>query len=82
MAGTSGVGGPLMVYALLLFAVLLVPRVLGPLLRLTGIPFRVFRNEERLARSALARDSSRTALTAGAMVIGLAMVQKAASTTK
>jgi putative ABC transport system permease protein len=74
VAGTSGVGGPLMVYALLLFAVLLVPRVLGPLLRLTGIPFRVFRNEERLARSALARDSSRTALTAGAMVIGLAMV--------
>ena len=55
-------------------AVLLVPRLLGPLLRVAGIPFRVFRNEERLARSSLARDRSRTALTAGALVVGLAMV--------
>jgi putative ABC transport system permease protein len=71
---TSGLGGPLLVYGLLLVAVLLMPRVLGPLLRVAGIPFRIFRNEERLARSSLARDASRTALTAGALVIGLAMV--------
>ena len=70
----SGLGGPMIVYALLLGAVLLVPRVLGPLLRVAGLPFRIFRNEERLARSALARDTSRTALTAGALVIALAMV--------
>jgi putative ABC transport system permease protein len=70
----SAMWGPLLVYGLLLVAVLIVPRVLRPLLRLAGIPFRVFRNEERLARSSLARDTSRTALTAGALVIGLAMV--------
>jgi len=70
----SAMWGPLAVYGLLLVAVLIVPRILRPLLRLAGIPFRVFRNEERLARSSLARDSSRTALTAGALVIGLAMV--------
>jgi putative ABC transport system permease protein len=66
--------GPLVVYGLMLAAVLIVPRVLSPLLRLAGIPFRIFRNEERLARSSLARDSSRTTLTAGALVMGLAMV--------
>jgi putative ABC transport system permease protein len=74
VAVDSAMWGPLVVYGLLLVAVLIVPRVLGPLLRLAGIPFRVFRNEERLARSSLARDTSRTALTAGALVIGLAMV--------
>ena len=66
--------GPLVVYGLMLAAVLIVPRVLSPLLRLAGIPFRIFRNEERLARSSLARDTSRTTLTAGALVMGLAMV--------
>jgi putative ABC transport system permease protein len=70
----SGLWGPLVVYGLLLAAVLLVPRVLGPLLRLAGIPFAIFRTQVRLARSSLARDTSRTALTAGALVIGLAMV--------
>jgi putative ABC transport system permease protein len=74
VAVDSAMWGPLVVYGLLLVAVLIVPRVLGPLLRLAGIPFRVFRNEERLARSSLARDTSRTALTAGALVMGLAMV--------
>jgi putative ABC transport system permease protein len=69
-----GFVGPLVVYGLLLAAVLIVPRVLGPLLLLAGIPFRIFRNEERLARSSLARDISRTTLTAGALVMGLAMV--------
>ncbi|MGA3056651.1 MAG: FtsX-like permease family protein [Candidatus Limnocylindrales bacterium] len=72
--GVSGLWGPLAVYGSLLLAVLLVPRLLGPLVRVAGIPFRIFRNEERLARSSLARDPSRTALTAGALVVGLAMV--------
>jgi putative ABC transport system permease protein len=72
--GPSGMWGPLAVYGLLLVAVLLVPRFLGPVLRVAGIPFRIFRNEERLARSSLTRDPSRTALTAGALVVGLAMV--------
>jgi putative ABC transport system permease protein len=72
--GGSGLWGPLAIYGLLLVAVLLVPRLLGPLLRFAGLPFRIFRNEERLARSSLERDPSRTALTAGALVVGLAMV--------
>ena len=70
----SGMWGPLVVYGLLLLTVLLVPLLLAPLLRVAGLPFRIFRNEERLARSSLARDRSRTALTAGALVVGLAMV--------
>jgi putative ABC transport system permease protein len=72
--GVSGLWGPLAVYGLLFLTVLLVPLLLIPLLRVAGIPFRIFRNEERLARSSLARDPSRTALTAGALVVGLAMV--------
>jgi putative ABC transport system permease protein len=71
VAGTSG---PLVIYGLLLVAVLLLPRLLGPLGRIAGLPFRIFRNEERLARSSLTRDRSRTALTVGALVVGLAMV--------
>jgi putative ABC transport system permease protein len=74
MGQGSATWGPLGVYALLLAAVLIVPRILGPLLRVAGLPFRVFRNEERLARSSLSRDRSRTALTAGALVVGVAMI--------
>jgi putative ABC transport system permease protein len=70
----TGLLGPLLVYAVLLVAVLLMPFVLRPAMWIAGIPFRIFRNEERLARSSLARDRSRTALTAGALVVGLAMV--------
>jgi putative ABC transport system permease protein len=73
-AAGSGVWGPLVVYGILLGAVLVVPLILGPVVRIAGIPFRIFRSEERLARSSLARDRSRTALTAGALVVGLAMV--------
>jgi putative ABC transport system permease protein len=69
-----GVWGPLVVYGLLLLSVLLVPRLIGPLGRVAGFPLRIFRNEERLARSSLSRDRSRTALTAGALVVGVAMV--------
>ena len=70
----SGAWGPLAIYGLLLLVVLLVPKLLRPLVLLGGLPFRVFRNEERLARSSLSRDRSRTALTIGALVVGLAMV--------
>ncbi len=72
--GVSGMWGPLAVYGLLFLTILLVPLLLVPLLRVAGIPFRIFRNEERLARSSLARDPGRTALTVGALVVGLAMV--------
>ena len=72
--GGSGAWGPLAIYGLFLVAVMLLPRLLGPLARIGGIPFRIFRNEERLARSSLSRDRSRTALTAGALVVGVAMV--------
>jgi putative ABC transport system permease protein len=72
--GGSSRLGPLVIYGLLLVAVLLVPRLLGPLVRVAGFPFRIFRNEERLARSSLSRDRSRTALTAGALVVGVAMI--------
>jgi len=48
--------------------------VLGPLAGLAGLPFRGLRLEERLARAALARDRSRTALTVGALTMGLAMI--------
>jgi putative ABC transport system permease protein len=74
LIGGSGGWGALLVYGILLAAVLLLPVVLRPLLLLAGIPFRLLRNEERLARSSLARDRSRTALTAGSLVVGLAMV--------
>jgi putative ABC transport system permease protein len=72
--GGSGIWGPLAVYGLLLVSVMLVPRLIGPLGRVAGFPLRIFRNEERLARSSLSRDRSRTALTAGALVVGVAMV--------
>ena len=73
-AGGSGTWGPLAIFGLLLGSVMLLPRLLGPLGRVAGIPFRIFRTEERLARSSLSRDRSRTALTAGALVVGVAMV--------
>jgi putative ABC transport system permease protein len=63
------------VYGLLLGVVLLSPFLLGGIARVAGWPFRwLFRLEERLARAALARDRSRTALTVGAMTAGLAMI--------
>ena len=61
-------------YALLLVVVLLRRIVLGPLARVAGLPFPACALEERLARAALARDRSRTALTVGALTMGLAMI--------
>ncbi len=64
-----------LVYALLLAVVLGSPFLLGPLGRLAGLPFAVLvRLEEQLARVALLRDRSRTAVTAGALMVGLAMI--------
>jgi len=73
-SGIAGLVRALAVYGLLLLVVLGSPIVLGPLARLAGLPFRGLRLEERLARAALARDRSRTALTVGALTMGLAMV--------
>ncbi|MEK6720392.1 MAG: FtsX-like permease family protein [Chloroflexota bacterium] len=74
-AGEAGIVTSLAVYAILLGATLLSPFLLGPLGRLAGIPFAaVLALEERLARGSLARDRSRTALTLGALTIGLAMI--------
>jgi len=54
------------VYVILLAAVLLTPALLAPLARVLGLPFAaVLRLEERLARAAIRRDPSRTALTVG-----------------
>ena len=76
--GAADLSGPLravFVYVILLAAVLLTPPLLGPLARVLGLPFAtVLRLEERLARAAIRRDPSRTALTIGALVAGLAMV--------
>ncbi|HEX5012975.1 MAG TPA: FtsX-like permease family protein [Candidatus Limnocylindrales bacterium] len=71
----SGLIRSLAVYSLLLAVVLVSPYLLGGIARVAGMPFRwLFRLEERLARSALARDRSRTALTVGALTAGLAMI--------
>jgi putative ABC transport system permease protein len=63
------------VYGVLLVATMLSPFILRPLARLLGYPLGlVLRIEERLARGSLARDRSRTTLTLGSLVIGLAMI--------
>jgi putative ABC transport system permease protein len=74
-AGSTGAGRALAVYAVLLGAALAVPFVVPPLARLAGLPFAsMARLDERLARASLGRDRSRTALTVGALTVGLAMV--------
>jgi putative ABC transport system permease protein len=74
-AGAEAVFRALAVYGLLLGVTLLSPFILRPLGRLAGIPYAIFlRFEERLARGALVRDRSRTALTVGALTVGLAMI--------
>ena len=74
-AGAEGVIRALLVYGVLLAVTLLSPFILRPLGRLAGIPYGIFlKFEERLARGALVRDRSRTALTVGALTVGLAMI--------
>ena len=69
------IGRPLLVYGVLLVVTLLTPLILGPLGRLAGLPFALFLPAEaRLSRGSLARDRKRTALTVGALTIGLAMI--------
>jgi putative ABC transport system permease protein len=63
------------VYGVLLVATMLSPFILRPMARLLGYPVSlVLRIEEQLARGSLARDRSRTTLTLGSLVIGLAMI--------
>jgi putative ABC transport system permease protein len=65
----------LVVYAILLGATVAIPFILPPLARVAGVPFGwILRTEERLARGMALRDPSRTALTVGALLVGLAMV--------
>ncbi|HEX5589279.1 MAG TPA: FtsX-like permease family protein [Candidatus Limnocylindrales bacterium] len=74
-AGTTGADRALAVYAVLLGATLATPFLLPPLARVLGRPVAgMLRLEERLARGSLARDRSRTALTLGSLVVGLAMI--------
>ncbi len=74
-ASGGGIDRPLVVYAVLLVVTLITPLVLGPLGRLAGLPFAVLLpTEVRLSRGSLARDRKRTALTVGALTIGLAMI--------
>jgi putative ABC transport system permease protein len=71
----SGTQRAFAVYGVLLAATLLSPFILRPLARVLGLALQpLLRIEERLARGSLARDRSRTTLTLGSLVIGLAMV--------
>jgi putative ABC transport system permease protein len=71
----TGAVRALAVYLVLLLATLVSPFVLRPMARLLGLPIGLLlRIEERLARGSLARDRSRTTLTLGSLVIGLAMI--------
>jgi putative ABC transport system permease protein len=70
VAAASGAGR-----ALAVIATVLTPFVVRPLARVLGYPVSlVLRLEARLARGSLARDRSRTTLTLGSLVIGLAMI--------
>lgn len=74
-AGDAALVRSIAVYAVLLVAALAVPFVLPGLARIAGAPFvPIARLEERIARAAVLRDRSRTALTVGALTVGLAMI--------
>jgi putative ABC transport system permease protein len=73
--GGAGLIRALAVYALLLAVTLVSPWLVGPLGLLVGTLARPFLPaEERLTRSALVRDPSRTALTVGALAVALAVL--------
>ncbi len=73
--GTAGLARPFAVYGLLLLAALVSPLLLPVLGRLAGMPVEaLMRAEGRLARSSLLQDRGRSALTLGALMVGLAMV--------
>jgi putative ABC transport system permease protein len=74
-SGSAGLLRPLAVYGLLLGMTLVSPLLVGPLGVLVGAIARPFLPaEERLTRSALIRDPSRTALTVGALAVALAVL--------
>ncbi|MGZ9160269.1 MAG: FtsX-like permease family protein [Candidatus Limnocylindrales bacterium] len=63
------------VYAVLLGVALAVPFALPVLARTAGAPFALLsRLEERIARASVLRDRARSALTVGALTVGLAMI--------
>jgi putative ABC transport system permease protein len=71
----AGVVQSLAVYAILLAGTLAIPFILPVVARLSGIPFSILLPfEERLARGSVIRDPRRTALTLGALTIGLGMI--------
>ncbi len=73
--GGAGLVRPLAVYGLLLGVALVSPFLVGPLGTLIGALARPFLPvEERLTRSTLVRDPSRTALTVGALAVALAVL--------
>jgi putative ABC transport system permease protein len=73
--GSAGLLRPLAVFGLLLGVALVGPFLVGPLGVLVGAIARPFLPaEERLTRSALVRDPSRTALTVGALSMALAVL--------
>jgi len=73
--GSTGLLRPLAVYGLLLGVALASPFLVGPLGVLVGALARPFMPaEERLTRSAIVRDPSRTALTVGALAMALAVL--------
>ena len=73
--GNVGLVRPLVVYVLLLAVALASPFIVGPLGALVGVLARPFLPaEERLTRSALVRDRSRTALTVGGLAVALAVL--------
>src|SRR5206468_9254629 len=75
VASASGASRALAVYGVLLVATMLTPFLVRPLARVLGYPVQlVLRLEARLARGSIARDRSRTTLTLGSLVIGLAMI--------
>ncbi len=74
-AGDSGVVQAVSVYAVLLVATMLIPFILPAIARAAGIPFALLlRVEERMARTSIVRDRSRTTLTLGGLTVGLAMI--------
>ncbi len=74
-AGGGAMLQAVVVYGVLLVTTLLIPLILPLVATVAGLPFRLIaRVEERLARSTIGRDPSRTALTLGSLTVGLAMI--------
>jgi putative ABC transport system permease protein len=68
------IGGALLIF---LGVAILSPAVVGPIAHVVAIPFRLFQTPGRLAEENAARNPRRTASTASALMIGLALVTTA-----